>query len=127
MKNPVKNTTIADKVLLIALLSFSIAGIFYSREASSQGADVIIEIDGKEAYTFPLATDRVATVTGPAGDAVIEIKDRKARVREASCQNRICVKEGWVSNGVIVCLPNRMVVFVGGRHNGNKDVDAITG
>lgn len=127
MKKSIKNAKLADKVLFLLLLGVSAAGIFYAREASPQGSDVIVEIDGREAYTFPLATDTVVTVTGPVGDAVIEIRDRKARVREASCQNRVCIREGWVSSGVIVCLPNRMIVHVGGKAGRAKDVDAVTG
>lgn len=127
MKNSIKNAKLADKALFVLLLIASVSGILYAREASPQGNDVIVEVEGKKTYTFPLAVDRVVTVSGPLGDSVIEIRDRKARVREASCQNRICLREGWVSSGVIVCLPNRMVVFVGGKAGRDKDVDAVTG
>jgi hypothetical protein len=48
------------------------------------------------------------------------------RVKEAHCPNLICVKEGWISRGAIVCLPNRIVVLVGGG-KARKDVDAVTG
>ncbi|GAB4484222.1 MAG: hypothetical protein OHK006_07940 [Thermodesulfovibrionales bacterium] len=127
MKKSIKNAKLADKVLFLLLLCVSAAGIFYAREASPQGSDVIVEIDGKEAYTFPLGADTVVAVTGPFGDAVIEIRERKVRVREASCQNKVCVREGWISSGVIVCLPNRMIVHVGGKAGMSKDVDAVTG
>jgi hypothetical protein len=110
------------------LITVSIAGIFMSREALSQGADVIIEIDGKPAYTLPLQTDRLLSVAGPYGDTLIEIQGKKVRVKEAHCRNQICVREGWISRGVIVCLPNKIVIIVGGsKKDQHQGIDAITG
>ena len=124
MKKTIKNTTLADRLLFMFLITVSIAGIFISREALSQGADVIIEIDGKPSYTLPLQTDRLLSV----GDTLIEIQGKKVRVKEAHCRNQICVKEGWISKGVIVCLPNKLVIIVGGsKKDQRQGIDAITG
>lgn len=128
MKETIKNTTLADRLLFLFLTAVSVSGIFYAREALPQGNDVIIEINGKPAYTFPLDIDRSVPVSGPYGITEIEIQGKKVRVRETHCPNRTCVKEGWVSKGVIVCLPNKIVVIVGSRgNNQHKDLDAITG
>ncbi len=110
------------------MITASLAGIFISRAAMPQGGEVVVEINGKKAYAFALDEDRIFAVPGPCGDTVIEIKNKKARVKEAHCPNRLCEKQGWISKGVIVCLPNRIVVSVGGRSaNSSKEVDAITG
>jgi hypothetical protein len=126
LKRIVKITTLADRLLFLLLISASLAGIFYSREAVSKSSDVVIEVNGRPQYTFPLYSDRTVSVSGPYGNTVIEIKDRKVRVKEAHCPNQLCVKEGWISRGAIVCLPNRIVVLVGGGDHG-KDIDAISG
>lgn len=124
----IKDMTIADRLLFLMMLFASIAGIFYVREAMPQGFDVIIEIDGKPVYTYPLSIDRTISVKSACSNSLIEIKDKKVRVREASCPNQICVKEGWVSKGTIVCLPGKMVVYIGATvNNHRKDIDAITG
>ncbi len=127
MKKIIKSTTLADRLLFLFLTVVSISGIFYAREALPQGNDVIIEINGKPAYSLPLDINRSVSVNGPYGVTEIEILDRKVRIREAHCPNRICVKEGWVSRGIIVCLPNRIVVIVGGGNERHRDIDAITG
>ena len=128
MKETIKNTTLADRLLFLLLISLSIAGIFISKVALSQGSDVIIEISGKPAYTLPLYTDRVLTLVGPSGNTVIEILEGKVRVKEAHCRNQICVREGWISSGVIVCLPNKLVIIVGGsKKYQQQGIDAITG
>ncbi len=128
MKTVISNTTVADKLLFLFMITMSLAGIFISRSAMPQGGEVVVEINGEKAYAFALDEDRTFTVPGPCGNTVVEIKNKKARVREAHCPNRLCEKQGWVSRGVIVCLPNRIVVCVGGRSaKSAKEVDAITG
>lgn len=128
MKETIKNTTLADRLLFFVLISLSIAGIFVSKDALSQGSDVIIEIDGKPAYTLPLYADRLISVSSPYGNTLIEIQEKKVRVKEAHCRNQICVKEGWISRGVIVCLPNKLVILVGGsKKDDQHGIDAITG
>jgi hypothetical protein len=126
LKRIFHNTTLADRLLFIFLISVSIAGIFISREAMSQSSEVSIEVDGRQVYTLPLDVNKLIPIDGPYGKTVIEIKDRRVRVKEAHCPNQICVKEGWISRGAIVCLPNRIVVLVGGG-KARKDVDAVTG
>jgi len=128
LKETIKNTTMADRLLFFLLISLAIAGIFVSRDALSKGSDVIIEVDGKPTYTLPLYTDRLLSVVGPHGDTLVEIQGGKVRVKEAHCRNQICVREGWVSRGVIVCLPNKLVIIVGGSNKYKKQgLDAITG
>ena len=128
MKETIKNTTLADRLLFIFLISVSIAGIFISRDALSHGSDVIIELDGKPAYTLPLYANRLLSVGGPYGITLIEIQGGKVRVKEAHCRNQICVREGWISKGVIVCLPNKLVIIVGGsKKEKQQGIDAITG
>lgn len=118
----------ADRLLFLFLISVSIAGIFISREALSHNSDVIIEMDGKPAYTLPLYADRILSVGGPYGGALVEIKGGKVRVKEPHCPNGLCAKEGWISKGVIVCLPNKLVIIVGGsKKDQQPGIDAITG
>ena len=127
MKKVIKSTTLADRLLFLLLVAGSVCGVFFSREAVSQSSEVVIEVDGRPAYAFPLDVEKTVALNSRLGETVVEIRDRKVRVREAHCANRICVKQGWVTRGVIVCLPNRTVIYVGGGGPPSKKVDAITG
>jgi len=128
LKETIKNTTLADRILFFFLIFLSIAGIFVSREALSQGSDVIVEVDGKPAYTLPLNVNKLLSVGGPYGPTLVEIEKGKVRIRESHCRNQICVREGWISRGVIVCLPNKLVIIVAGSSKYQKQgIDAITG
>ncbi len=125
MKKAIRNTTIADRGLFLLLLIVSIAGLVYTREAFSLGSDVVVEVNGRPAYTLSLDTDAQISIEGAHGRAVLEIKDSKVRMKEADCANHICVQQGWISHGTIICLPNHIVVLVGSGTT--KDIDAITG
>ncbi|MEJ2696720.1 MAG: NusG domain II-containing protein [Candidatus Sulfobium sp.] len=92
-----------------------------------QARGIVIDVNGKPAYNFPIDVNRTVTFYGPYGKMVVEIKDRKVRMKEAHCPNLLCVRQGWISKGVIVCLPNRVVVTVSGGTAGPKGVDAVTG
>jgi hypothetical protein len=127
LKKVIRNTTVADRLLFLFLIMISVSGILCTREAVSQSSDVVIELNGKPEYTYPLNIDRTVPVSGPIGKAVIEIRGGRVRVAEAPCPNQICVREGWISRGAIVCVPNRLVVLIGGAMKPYKDVDAVSG
>jgi hypothetical protein len=127
LRRIIRSTTVADRLLFLVLIAASVGGFFYSREAVSQSSGVVIEVNGKAEYTFPLDTNRIVSVSGPLGPSLVEIRDRRARIREAPCPNQLCVKQGWVSKGVIVCVPNRIVVLVGDGKDAKKNVDAVSG
>lgn len=125
MKKAIRNTTIADRILFLLLIIASVAGLVYTREAFSLGSDVVVEVNGKPLYTLSLDADTEISLEGTRGRTVLEIKNSKVRMKEADCANQICIKQGWISKGTIVCLPNNIVVIVGSGTK--KDIDAITG
>jgi len=128
MKKSIKGTTISDRLLLLFLITASISGIFLARDALPESGEVVIELDGQPAFTAALREDRVIRLQSSVGPVEVEIKNSRARIREAHCPNQLCVKQGWVSRGIIVCLPGKIVVFVGGRgKHKKKDLDAVTG
>lgn len=128
MRKSIKTTTLPDRLLLLFLVAASAAGIFFAREAMPESGEVVIEVDGRPAFTAALREDRVIRLQSSAGPVEVEIRGSRARVSEAGCRNQLCVKQGWISKGVIVCLPGRVVVYVGGRDtHRNKDLDAVTG
>ena len=124
-----RETTIADRLLLIVLIIISASGFIFVKKVFPEGTDVMISVDGKPAYKLSLNEDktlRVGVVNGCF--VIVEIKDKWVRVGDADCPNRICISNGWIERGAIVCLPNRIAVTVISPDNGkHKDIDAITG
>lgn len=127
-KELTERMTLADILLLAALIIISISGFIFIKKAFPQGTDVKIEVNGKLAYKLPLNSDATIAVKGINGNTVVEIKNRKVRIKESPCPNKICMHNGWIDRGAIVCLPNRVTVFVdNAKGKENKTIDAITG
>ena len=128
LRETINGTTIADRILFICLIAVSLVGLVFIKEVLPRSGDVTIEIQGKHAYRYPLDEDRSVDVASPTGRLTVQIKDRKVRVLHATCENKLCEQQGWVSSGVIICLPARISVIVGSP-TGPKDreVDAISG
>jgi len=118
--------TAADKVLLSLCIILSFYSFFYVKEVMPKGSEVRIEVDGKLKYTLPLDTDKTTEFSGVIGKTTVEIKGGKVRIKEAPCPNRICIHQGWIDRGAIVCLPNKVVVTVS-RPGKGRDTDAVSG
>ena len=112
-------------ILVLALLAY--AGMTFFQGANTHDAEAVVLIDGVEYGSFPLDTDVVEHIELPDGSYnVLEIKDGKADVTEASCPDGICVNHRAVSRQKqsITCLPNKLVVEI--RNGEVSDVDAVT-
>ena len=127
-KELTERMTLADRLLLAALIIISVSGFIFIKKAFPQGTDVRIEVNGKLAYKLPLNSNATIAVKGIIGDTIVEIKNRKVRIKESPCPNKICVHQGWIDSGAVVCLPNRVTVFIDSSEvRENKAIDAITG
>jgi hypothetical protein len=118
--------TVADKVLFYLLILFSLSGIIFIKQVIPESRTVSIEVDGRPVYILPVDKNTMVSVDGPEGKTFVEIKDRSVRITKSPCHNKLCVQQGWVKKGSIVCLPNRVVVTIG-NHEDNKTVDATSG
>ena len=54
---------------------------------------------------------------------LIEIDGDRVRIKEADCDDQICVRRGWATkNGeTIVCLPHKLVIEVRSTDGGDED------
>ncbi len=119
--------TFADKLLAALLAFLTITSFIFIKEVMPQGSDVKIEVAGKLEYTLPISLDRTVEVSGPLGKAIVEIKDNRVRIKDAPCNNKICIHQGWIRNGAIICLPNRVIVSIAGHpEKSHEDLDGIT-
>ena len=112
-------------ILVLALLAY--VGMTLFQGANTHDAEAVVLIDGVEYGSFPLDKDMVERIELPDGSYnVLEIKEGKADVTEASCPDGICVNHRAVSRQKqsITCLPNKLVVEI--RNGEVSDVDAIT-
>lgn len=125
-QNGKKNDIILIGIILILALAVYV-GMNFLQGENTHDAEAVVLIDGVEYGRFPLDVDVTERIELPDGGYnVLEIKEGKADVTEASCPDGICVSHRAVSkqNQSITCLPNKLVVEI---QNGDvSDVDAIT-
>ncbi len=117
--------TPADTFIFILLLTISISGYVFIKEVMPKGTGVTIDVDGKQAYTLPLHEDSITEVRGTHGITVVQVREGKVRVKDSDCPGKLCVKQGWIDRGAIVCLPNGIIVRLNNGGDSTK-LDAVT-
>ncbi|KJU84609.1 secreted protein containing DUF1312 [Candidatus Magnetobacterium bavaricum] len=105
-----------------ALLVITAAATVFVSVVMPRGAEVTIEVDNKVVYRLSLDTDRELSI----GAMTVEIKGARVRVKQVDCPNKLCIKQGWIGRGAIICLPNRVVISVHDRMHRQQEVDATT-
>nr|WP_269446110.1 NusG domain II-containing protein [Caldisericum exile] len=89
---------------------------------------VVVMADGKLYQKIPLLKDlkkSIIMVKSNEGYLYLEIEQDRVRVIDSTCPDKLCIKQGWISNigETIVCLPNRITISIVG---GNVSVDSIS-
>ena len=105
-----------DVLLAVVLLLLGGALALFLWFTRQTGGTVSVQIDGKVVLELPLNEDRTLVLGGGEHTNTLVIEGGKARVVEASCPDRICVRQGAVqyAGESIVCLPHKLVVTVEG-------------
>lgn len=106
----------ADLIIVALMFALVVASYAYISKPTTAGkSNILIKSAGK-LVTARLTPDRKVKIKGRPGYCILEIKSEKVRVIESTCENKICIKTGWISRPGenIVCLPSRIVVEIGG-------------
>lgn len=115
-------------VFCAVLLICTALTAFFILHSSGQIAE--IRKDGEIIYTIDL---RAVThpyeipVKSEDGFNTILVENGKISVSDASCPDKLCIKQGIITNGSypIVCLPNNLIISIKYSHN-NNDIDIIS-
>ncbi len=112
-------------ILIFAVLCLVCAAAVFLMGRSG-GRTAVVAVDGETVRTLDLAEDCEIDVSLGDGEFNhISVKGGRVAVTDASCPDRLCVRRGYIRDGVpIVCLPHRLTVEVRG---GSGGVDAVTG
>ena len=108
-----------DIILLVVVLVLVALTIYFALQSDASEADVYV--DGKLVHKLDLQKD--ATVEILDGKMQIKVENGKVFVSKSDCPNQLCVHASPIrkEGGVIVCLPNKVVIKIVSR-----EVDAIT-
>ena len=111
--------------LVLALVVYLLMSFFQGQV--THNAKAVVTIDGALYGSYPLDTDLVERIELPDGSYnILEIKEGKADITEASCPDGICVNHRPVNkqSQSIVCLPNKVVVEI--ESGEQAELDAVT-
>lgn len=111
-----------DLCLILFFLVFSLILIFVIKGTQKEGGFVVVAVKGIEIDRYSLAVDGQYSLNGGSNTLVIE--KGRAKMVDANCPDKLCVKEGWVkyTGQCITCLPNELTVTVVG---GDTSVDIV--
>lgn len=125
LKQMKKNDFILLAVIIVAALA-AFGGVSLYSAISTRASEAVVYLDGEEQGRYPLSEDTTVEIRQESGYNILQIRDGKADITEASCPDKVCVNHRAVSGQgeSLVCLPNKMVVEIeNGRESG---VDAGT-
>ena len=115
-----------NDIILAAVLVVIAALIWlFIYMARSEGAYVLVTVDGEVFGEYPLDTDTEIRRGDDESYNILVIKDGSAAITEASCPDKLCVNQGKISydGQSVICLPNKVVVEVRGGEK--SDYDAV--
>lgn len=108
-----KNDFILMAVLIVIALA-AFGGVSLYSHISTKEPEAVVYLDGKEKGRYPLSEDTTVEIRQESSYNILQIRDGKADITEASCPDKVCVNHRPV-NGQgesLVCLPNKMVVEI---------------
>ncbi len=110
-------------ILIIAFsLLVVVAVSVFAYGGGAQQSSLIIESSGNQ-WIYSLSGDRTIRVPGPLGDTIVVISGNKAFVQDSPCRDKLCVLVGAISKPGqwTACLPNKVMVRIGGAANEAPD------
>ena len=115
-----KDLILVVSIAAFALLSLVVIHLFYN----DSGDVVVIQVDGLEYCRQSLDEEGVIEIR--VDDQVVNsviIEDGRAYMSYADCPDKLCIKQGRISDTSksIVCLPNRVVVSIESDKKGGYD------
>ncbi|MBR5579579.1 MAG: NusG domain II-containing protein [Lachnospiraceae bacterium] len=96
-------------ILLVSALGWLMVQSF----AGKSGETARVDYDNRLYGTYPLSRERIIKI----GESnTLEITEGKIRMKEATCPDQICRKQGWIKRKgeSIICLPNKVIVTLEG-------------
>lgn len=99
-------------VTFLLILAVCFCVIYFNKK--SNGELVVVYVEDEVYLEIPLENDGEYPMKTDFGENILEIKDKKIRIKSADCVNQICVSDGWVSecNKPVICAPHHLSVII---------------
>lgn len=127
MKGPWYFMTAGDWLVVLFLLSTSLAGIV-SIMAMPEGSFVMVTCGDELCFKAPLDQPRTFVIDGSLGQTKLVIDERGVRIVESPCPRKICVNMGAAkhTSDLLACVPNRILVHIDGSSGKEGPYDLLS-
>ena len=115
-----------DVIFIAALiLVFCLIGLWFML-SGKEGDTVTVTVDKSIFGEYPLNEDRTVEIRSADAWNILIIKDGRAAVESASCPDGLCSAHRAISRDgeSIICLPNKVVIFVSANSENEPDIIA---
>ncbi len=108
--------TFVDVIVIVCILLLSSGIILKAKLGSIWQSEKVTKAsvyhDGKLYKQMKLAEDQEIILLN--GKMVIEIKDKKVRVKKSECPRQLCVNIGWIQHTgeAIICVPFKTLIEI---------------
>lgn len=102
-------------IKLITIISIIVLTIFIIINITKKKGELAeVYYEDKLILSIDLTKDGEYTVEGKLGEVILEVKDKKIRVKKENSPKNICSKEGYIEDNskTLVCLPNKIIVKI---------------
>lgn len=114
-----------DLFLIVVCLVLAGAAWLTIQLTKEKGDWAVVMVNGEETARYSLSENiTVRLETEDGGYNVLEIRDGYADITDASCPDKLCVRQHAISAGgeTLVCLPNKTVVKIVSSDGDEVDV-----
>lgn len=107
-------------ILLVAGLTFFAAYSVYMKP--QEKSQVLIRGLNNE-WIFPVEADETIVVSGPIGNTIVRLHNKKAWIESSPCDNQTCVAHGNIERQGqwTACLPNNVLLMIHGTEDEGLD------
>lgn len=108
-------------ILIIVIVSLVLINL-----NKKEGSMAEVYYEDRIVLTIDMNINREYIVDGALGEVVIEVLDKKIRVKEETSSKHLCSKEGFTNDSLrpIICLPNKIVIKIINKKD-NNDIDGV--
>lgn len=111
------------------ILAVCIQGDFFRPSHDGEIQEAIVEIAGKEKYHIDLKADKDFPLTDFRKPVVLRVENGRVRMVENYCPQKICVNTvaAEKSGDMIVCVPQKILIYIPKTIKKDKTIEIITG
>lgn len=111
-------------ILIVIAVTFGINQLINAKD----GEKIEIYVDNKLYKTYDIDDEDEIKIESNEGYNVIKIHDHGVEIDEASCPDKVCVHEGFITkpSESIVCLPNKVHIKIVSNQDYEEEEDIIS-